>query len=138
MIGRGLDEKNLRKKIKQPLPDNLITIGELPHKDTLDAISACSTLVMTSKREGFPTVLLEAMALSKAVVAPKIQACEELIDSGKNGYLYSPDSIDDLIEKMNDAISSKKVGEKAKKRVENEFDWKIVIKKIDAIYEKAR
>jgi glycosyltransferase involved in cell wall biosynthesis len=79
MLGKGLNKINLIKNYKVSIPENLFLIPEISHKDTLDAISACKVLVMTSKREGLPTVLLEAMGMGKPVVAPDHSGCKEVI-----------------------------------------------------------
>jgi len=44
---------------------------------------------LTSAWEGFPNVLLEAMACAKPVVTRDVGACRELVSHGVNGYLVS-------------------------------------------------
>lgn len=44
---------------------------------------------LTSKWEGLPNVLLEAMACGKPVVARDVGACRELINNGETGFLVS-------------------------------------------------
>jgi glycosyltransferase involved in cell wall biosynthesis len=47
-------------------------------------------LVLSSTSEGFPLVLLEAMAAGKAVVATRCGGTEEIVHDGRNGYLVAP------------------------------------------------
>ena len=43
--------------------------------------------MLPSRYEGFPLVLLEAMAAEVAVVATRIAGVDELVVDGQNGYL---------------------------------------------------
>lgn len=135
MFGRDLDAAHLMSKKGMFIPRNLVFKGEVKHQDLLDAISSCKVLVMTSKREGCPTVLLEAMALGKPVVVPSHSGCKEIVSNKDYGFLYEPSSLDDLIEQTRRALESKNVGEKARERIQQNYDWKVLSKKIDLIYE---
>ncbi len=135
MIGRNLNYRNLIREYGISLPKNLTLLHEMKHEDTLDAISACKVLVLTSKREGIPTVLLEAMGMGKHVVVPAHSGCNEVVKSNELGFLYKPDSLEDLIEKTSQALISKNISETAKKEISKNYDWKILANKIDSIYE---
>jgi len=135
MIGRNLDEVHLDREYKVLIPGNLILLNEIKHEDAMDAISACKAFVMTSKREGIPTALLEAMAMGKPVVVPNHSGCKEVVCSSDYGFLYKPNSLDDLIDKTMNAMDSKNVGDKARRRILKEYNWKIIAKKIDSVYE---
>ena len=135
MIGRNLDAIHLMKEYGVTIPKNLILMNELRHEDTLDAIAACKTFVMTSKREGIPTALLEPMGMGKPVVAPAHSGCKEVVHSNDYGFLYEPDSLDDLVEKTGQALVSRHVGKRARERVSRNYDWKVLAKKIDSVYE---
>ncbi len=135
MIGRNINKINLVKNYKVTIPKNLMLISEISHENTLDAISACKVFVMTSKREGMPTALLEAMGRGKPVVAPDHSGCKEAIHNSNYGYLYEPEAFDDLIDKTRKALISKGIGKRVQERVKINYDWKILAKKIDFIYE---
>lgn len=53
-------------------------------------LESADLLVMTSRREGLPLVILEAMAAGRAVVAPDIGSCADAVVSGVTGMLYPP------------------------------------------------
>jgi glycosyltransferase involved in cell wall biosynthesis len=135
MIGRNLNKINLEKEYNVSVPANLILFDEIKHEEVLGAISACKVFVMTSKNEGIPTVLLEAMAMRKPVVVPDHSGCKEVVCSTDYGFLYKPNALDDLIDKIKHAIDSKNIGENARERILEKYNWKIIIKKIDSIYE---
>ena len=81
MIGRNLDAIQLKNECGKSHPKNLILLNEMKHNDVLNAISACKLFVMTSKREGIPTALLEAMGMGKPVVVPAHSGCKEVVHS---------------------------------------------------------
>jgi glycosyltransferase involved in cell wall biosynthesis len=54
-------------------------------------------VVLTSRSEGIPVVLMEAMARGNIVLAPAITGIPELVIGGKTGFLYEPGSMDDFV-----------------------------------------
>ena len=135
MIGRGVNAEAIMAAYGLESPRNLFFIEEMDRGSTLDAISACRALVMTSKREGFPTVILEAMAMRKPVVAPDHSGCKEIILNREYGFLYKPDSHEDLTDKVREAYDSSSAGEKARQRVLEFYDWRVIARKTDLLYE---
>lgn len=133
MIGRGLSTESASRDWNLEAPRNLKMLGELSHQETLDALSACSALVVTSKREGLPTLVLEAMALCKPIVVPDEPGCIEAIDNGKYGLSFQPGDIEDLVEKTSSALGEDRC-DAARARVLEEYDWRVVSKRLDAIY----
>ena len=137
MIGRNMDPIRIMKDFGLSIPSNLTLMGEMRHADLLDATSACKAFVMTTKREGLPTALLEAMAMCKPVVVPNINGCKEIADNVDNCFSYTPNSLDDLAEQTKRALISTSTGKKAREKVASEYDWKVVSKQIDSLYEGA-
>ena len=90
---------------------------------------------MTSRIEGLPTALMEAMALGKPVVASKVHGCEELLDNEKYGYLYDLGDIEMLRNKTIVALTDSEIGIIAKQHVRQNFDWKVIAPQIDAVYQ---
>ena len=138
MIARGFDTKKIAETYHVPIPPNLTIIGELEHEEVLDAMSACRVFVMTSRREGLPTVLLEAMALAKPVVASNVYGCNEVVCHEEDGLLFELNSIEDLVEKTKRAFEANQMGQKARDKVVATYAWEVVAKRIDAVYESLR
>lgn len=71
--------------------------------------------VFPSYREGFPNVLLQALAMGIPCIATDIIGCNEIIEHGKNGYLVPPKSVKSLTQAMelfsNDTMRIDKEGE---------------------------
>ena len=53
--------------------------------------------VLTSRSEGIPLVLMEAMARGRIVLAPAITGVPELVIPGKTGFLYAAGTLKDLV-----------------------------------------
>jgi glycosyltransferase involved in cell wall biosynthesis len=59
-------------------------------------LKGIDALVLPSQHEGFPNVLLEAMAAGIPSVATRVGEAETLIDPGRTGFLVPPDDADEL------------------------------------------
>jgi glycosyltransferase involved in cell wall biosynthesis/SAM-dependent methyltransferase len=57
-------------------------------------------LVLPSRLDGRPVVVLEAMALGVPVVASSVGALPELVQHGINGFLCRPGAIDDFVNRL--------------------------------------
>ena len=134
MIGSGLTADTLREEWQVEAPANLTLPGPVSHAGVQDAIAACSVLVVTSKREGLPTLVMEGMAHQKPVVVPDEAGCMEAIGDGEFGYIYQQGNIDDLVAKVELAKEDSSIGLRARQRILDEYDWRVVSRKLDQIY----
>ena len=75
-------------------------LGHLLHHDLDSLYQQADLVVLTSRSEGIPLVLMEAMAHGKPVVAPAITGIPELVVDGKNGFLYRAGSPEDFVERV--------------------------------------
>lgn len=134
MIG-GITKDNLMKRFNINMPKNVICLGNLSSNDAIDAFSACRVLVLPSKNETFGIVLLEAMSCKKPVVAANNAGPKEIVTDGVDGFLFEPDNEEDFYEKSCKAWEHPEIGIKGYEKVKEHFDWKVVIKKIDGVYD---
>jgi len=71
--------------------------GGLDHKSTIEFMHTQDVVISLSRyRETLPTVLLEAMALKKAIIGTNIGGIPEIITDGENGYLIDSDNVNQL------------------------------------------
>jgi len=75
-------------------------LGALDRTDAIMAMKDADVMVLPSRREGLPLAILEAMSVGCPVVASAISGNAELISQGENGYLFEPENVDDLAEKL--------------------------------------
>jgi glycosyltransferase involved in cell wall biosynthesis len=134
MIGERLDGEGFRLAYQTDIPKNLRLMGSIRHAEVLDAMAACKAYVLTSKREATPITLLEAMALSKPVVAPDHTGPRDVLAGSDAGFLYRPDSLDDAVNSIKQALDSRMVGQAARERIEQKYDISNQIRKLDDLY----
>lgn len=135
MAGNGLSPDVLRQKYEVETPLNLTVVGALSQTQTQDAIAASKVLVVTSKREGLPMLVMEAMAHAKPVVVSSDPGCREVIGDGEAGFVYELGDVDSLVECVDKALNCTRIGERARIRVLNDYAWEKVAPRIDSLYE---
>ena len=81
------------------LEANVKLLGHLSRQDLDTCYELSDLVVLTSRSEGIPLVLMEAMAHSKAVLAPSITGIPELVKDGETGFLYRAGSLEDFLSK---------------------------------------
>lgn len=85
----------LLEELKRDLPPNVQLLGRVDDAQ-LDALYAdCAALILPTRFEGMPTVVLEAMARAKPVIVSDVGASAELVDA-TNGHLLPPGDADAL------------------------------------------
>ena len=136
-IGNGPLEDSARVLVHQL---NLDEVFHFPgQRDDMPALlQSMDCFVLTSKWEGFPIVLLEAMAAGTPVVATDIPGSNEVIRPKMDGWLVPAGKPAALAEAVLECINSP---EKAKifvanstKRVETLFRRELWLEKLEAIY----
>jgi len=117
IYGEGPERENLVNEIEiLNLKKRVILPGITT--DIVDSFSGARCFVLFSFMEGYPNVLLEAMAIGIPVIASNcpIGASEELIENGISGFIVEVDDIKDLSDKIAFILGNKsKAKEMAKK-----------------------
>jgi glycosyltransferase involved in cell wall biosynthesis len=85
IIGGGLLRADIERKIQELKLNNVVLTGSI--KRTEQYLPAFDVFLIPSLKEGFPNVLLEAMASKLPVIATRVGAIPDVIEDGKNGYL---------------------------------------------------
>ena len=98
IAGEGPERAALERQIvADGLQGHVHLAGHLSRADLASYYRYADLVVMTSKSEGIPVVLMEAMAHGKLVLAPAITGIPELVEHERTGFLYEPGSLADFI-----------------------------------------
>lgn len=101
IAGGGPERHRLESLIHElGLEGGVMLLGHTSTEQTNSLYMRADLVVLTSRSEGIPLVLMEAMALGKLVLAPAITGIPELVISGKTGFLYKPGSMEDFIDQL--------------------------------------
>lgn len=101
IVGGGPERRKLESLIREfGLQGRVTLMGHVPRSEMNSWYEQADAVVLTSRSEGIPLVLMEAMARRKVVLAPNITGIPELVTAGKNGFLYSAGSLDDFVAKL--------------------------------------
>lgn len=89
ILGDGPDRDKIEEKIKQEGMENeIILLGNV--KNPYPWIKKAKMLIHSSKYEGLPTVLIEALILDKIVISSDCPTGpKEILENGEIGYLYN-------------------------------------------------
>lgn len=115
---------------------NIVTfLGE--RANPYPVMSKADLLVLPSRSEGFPNVLLEGMALGLPVIASDCETGPREIIDGCNGLLFEVEDHLGLARAirqfMKDEPRRKRVGEFARSTVEARFELKVQLSKLENI-----
>jgi len=82
-------------------PDNVVVVKDWPFDAVMEAWRRCSVAVVPSTfAEPFGMVIIEAMAMSKPVIASRIGGIPEIVVDGETGILVPPGDVNQLCEAM--------------------------------------
>jgi len=117
--------------------EEVIFTGKISIDMLLSAYAACAMFVLPSFYEGLPTVVLEAMAYKKPVIATRTGGTKYVVRHGDNGFLIEYGDPDNTYKVVQEALGSdlKAIGENARADVEANYTWEKSAGKIERIYE---
>jgi glycosyltransferase involved in cell wall biosynthesis len=138
IIGDGVAEKRLIElRDSLGLREKIIFTGY--RKDAPYLLSMMDILVQPSLEEGFGLTIIEAMVLSKAVIATNVGGIPEIVEDKVSGLLVpekSPEAIAQAIDYLLDnSAKMKQLGINAKLRVFDKFSLPSMVKKYEIVYE---
>ena len=107
-------------------------------EDTAGLMRLMDVMVLTSKREGFPNVLLEAMAVQRPVVAAAVGGVPEIIEHEHSGLLVGsrePEGFAEAIGRvLDDSDFAGRLARNAAERVRAEFSVERMAASYRALY----
>lgn len=132
ILGEGVERNNLEEYIKKNnlgARTQLLGFKENPYP----YLKKSDIFISSSRYEGYPLVLCEAICLEKPIIATNCNGSKEILENGKYGILTEIGNVEDLAKKMKEMILNKTLRQKysnlSKERAEK-LDMEKVIKEI--------
>ncbi|MCU0548155.1 MAG: glycosyltransferase [Leptolyngbya sp. Prado105] len=134
IYGSGSEEQELLRLIEQyHLNDSVQLKGRYKNDDLQEiltdylAVIVPSVVCKNGDMDGVPTVIYEAMALGRSVIASSLSGIPEIVKNGENGYLVQPGDAQELASKMKALIVAphlaSQMGMQGRKLVEIDHDY---------------
>ncbi len=124
---------------KLHLSDRIAFLGD--RGDIPDLLASSDLFVLSTKWEGLPLSILEAMRAGLPVISSDVGGCSEAIDHGTTGFLTPPCNVSKLREKLESALSSKPLlkamGEAGRERFHRDFRIESMMGKLMNVYHEA-
>ena len=134
IVGQVYD--NSMKSSLKELPDGIIVLNVV--KDPIPYYEIADLVVLPSRIEPFPYVMLEAGMMQKPFIGARTGGIAEFIEDGVNGLLFEPESVDQLVTKIESLLKSDKNSKILSKNLYNKVIDNCSIKKyysnLDKIY----
>jgi len=111
----------------------------IPMEELLALYKLASVVVVPDLAQALPYSLLEAMAMEKVVVASRVGGIPDVVEEGKNGFLFPAGDPTKLAQTLEKALSAttcygKEIGRAARRTVTERFGWETVAKRVYDFY----
>lgn len=126
-VGDGPDRNWLARKTQQlGITDFVEFVGWVAPHDVTHMYASSDLCALSSLAEGIPVVLMEAMAMELACIAPRITGIPELIEHGVTGMLFTVGDAEDLAAQIGALLTSSelrvRIGKAGRDRVVRDYD----------------
>jgi len=129
--------RNFKTKIKKlGIKNTVFYLGFQP--DIINSLKYTDMLISSSQNEALPTVIIEAMAAERAVIATNCGGTSECVVDGVTGILVPVNDpirlSEKIIEMAIDTQKRKKLGENGLKRYQEKFTSSTYIREFEKLY----
>jgi teichuronic acid biosynthesis glycosyltransferase TuaC len=123
IAGRGPEEDRLRAlATRLGVGDRVTFLGVLPQEQLRTLYSAVDCLVLASAREGWPNVLLEAMACGTPVIATDVGGASEIVAAPEAGSLIGKCAAQEIVDGVTHLRQAPPLRDATRQYAE-QFDW---------------
>ncbi|MDR2429260.1 MAG: glycosyltransferase family 4 protein [Candidatus Margulisbacteria bacterium] len=137
IIGDGELREQLTASVKLKNLDNKVFLAGFLN-DARKIYSDLDIVVLTSRNEGTPVTLIEAMACGKPVVSAAVGGVADIIDNNRTGYLAPQDRPEVFARKILQLCQSKTlrktIGQRARKKILKLYAVEKLTAKINSLY----
>lgn len=141
IAGDGPQKKRLEQMIKDRKLVNVHLLGHFDYLTLIKLYYLATVFVAPAVwDEPLGLTIIEAMAAGKPVIVTRRGGVTMAVKDGQNGFFVKSRNASDIAEKVNKLFANtslaKRMGENARKVVEERFTWKKIAKKFDTLYSK--
>ncbi len=144
IAGKGLSNemnKLVSYAAKLGVKDNIVFTGYFPDRKLPRLYQAADIFAFSTFYENLPFAVLEALSTELPVVTTRVGGIPEMIADGNNGFLVESSNPKELADRIlycleHPAVASE-MGLRARKIIENNFDWRLIVKKVVKVYDEA-
>jgi len=99
IVGTGENEPEIKELIEMKgLTDKVILMGY--KTNIFDYLNTFDIFVLTSRYEGVPYVILEAMSIGVPIISTKVGGIDNILEDGKTALLVEKENIEKIFEAM--------------------------------------
>ncbi len=138
IVGDG-PEKGRLEEIADDLGirNHIAFVGFKKGEELVEVLQRNQIFVTASKSENMPLSVLEAMACGLPIVAADSLGMPEIVRDGENGYLFEPDNINDIAEKIQQILSDEKLRKefaKSSREIALEYSVERFVNSLEEVY----
>jgi glycosyltransferase involved in cell wall biosynthesis len=138
VVGSGEHEAALKAATQQHgVAERVIFTGA--RKDIPDLLALSDIFVLPTLDEALPTVLAEAMAAQKPIIASRVGGVPEMVEHGRNGLLVPPGDPVRLAEAclqiLQNSDQARKMGQAGREIVEQRFNIRRQAQQLSELYQ---
>lgn len=139
VVGEGDERSNLQRLVDElGLMSNVCFVGNQPHEKINRFFKHCLFFVLSSRAEGLPIVIVEAMASGKAVIAAAVDGVSELVDDGFTGLLVKAEDPESLavamLKLIQDVELRNNLAIRGFEKMMRDYDWRTIAAKYLSVY----
>ena len=129
-VGNGKDLNKYKYLAKEKgIDEKIFFVGR--QEKILQILKSCDIFILTSKREGMPNVIIEAMAAKTPVISTKVDGVNDIITDNVNGCLIESEDSDEMKNKIFKILSNDDlrnlICKNAEKTVRHKFNKNIMV-----------
>lgn len=140
IAGSGPEEAALRKLSRELKLTSHITFVPNLH-DFNESLRAMDVFCLPSLKQGLGTIMLEAMAMGKPVVASRVGGVFSIIEDDVSGQLVPPSNSDAMasaiLDFLNDPAKARSIGEAGRQKVLQDFRLERMVDETIQVYDRA-
>lgn len=137
---REIGWKNVFKSLikRHHLEENVELMGEVKYEDIVEIYDKADLVILPSTYEGYGIPILEALAMSKPIIATKTGEAVRIIEDGINGLLINTRDSNSFYKAINKLIKDHSLMKKcifnSRKSIINKYSWNSIAKKTIKIH----